>query len=163
MHKSTICDLRSLLDEQRVLSLALTLPPDGLPYAGLLPFVSSPDRQGVLVRASKLARHSRGMIGGARVCVLIHERDDETKDPLQLKRVTFECTVQPLERDTAEWLAARALYLERFPSAEITLGLADFQIYRLAFASGMYVAGFGRAIALPPEDIARLGEARVTC
>lgn len=158
MLKSTIRDLQSLFTEQRVLSLALTLPPDGAAYAGLLPFIMDTGRTAVLVRASKLARHSRGLVEGARVCVLIHEKDDETKDPLQLKRVTFECTVERLARDTPEWVAARERYLARFPSAELTLGLTDFQMYRLVPESGMYVAGFGRAIALPPEDIAGLGE-----
>jgi heme iron utilization protein len=157
MLKSTIRDLHALFTEQRVLSLALTLPPDGIAYAGLLPFIMDAGRTAFLVRASKLARHSRGLIAGARVCVLIHEKDDETKDPLQLKRVTFECTVEQLGRDTAEWAAARDRYLARFPSAEITLGLTDFQMYRLVPESGMYVAGFGRAIALPADDIARLG------
>jgi putative heme iron utilization protein len=158
MLKSTIRDLHSLFTEQRVLSLALTLPPDGTAYAGLLPFLMETGRTAFLVRASKLARHSKGLTAGARVCVLIHEKDGESKDPLQLKRVTFECTVEPLARDTPEWTAGRERYLARFPSAELTLGLTDFQMYRLVPESGMYVAGFGRAIALPPEDIARLSE-----
>jgi putative heme iron utilization protein len=158
MLKSTIRDVQSLFTEQRVLSLALAIPPGGHVYAGLLPFILDSGRVALLVRASKLARHSRGLIAGARVCVLIHEKDAATKDPLQLKRVTFECTVEPLARDTAEWIAARDRYLERFPSAELTVGLTDFQMYRLVPDSGMYVAGFGRAIALPLEDIARLGE-----
>lgn len=157
MLKSTIRDVRSLFTEQRVLSLALSIPPDDHAYVGLLPFILDLERMALLVRASKLARHSRGLIEGARVCVLIHEKDDETKDPLQLKRVTFECTVEQLARDTSEWMAARDRYLERFPSAELTLGLTDFQMFRLVPDSGMYVAGFGRAIALPAEDIARLG------
>lgn len=158
MLKSTIRDLRSLFADQRVLSLALTLPPDGAAYAGLLPFIMDTGRVAFLVRASKLARHSRGLTADARVCVLIHETDDESKDPLQLKRVTFECTVEPLTADTPEWNQARERYLARFPSAELTLGLSDFRVYRLVPQAGMYVAGFGRAIALPPEDIARLAE-----
>ena len=137
MLKSTIRDLRSLFTEQRVLSLALTLPPDGTAYAGLLPFLMDTGRTAFLVRASKLARHSKGLTAGARVCVLIHEKDDETKDPLQLKRVTFECTVEPLARDTPEWTAGRERYLARFPTAELTLGLSGFQMYRLVPDSGM--------------------------
>jgi len=156
MLKSTIRDVRSLFTDQRVLSLALTLPPDGAAYAGLLPFIMDTGRVAFLVRASKLARHSRGLTADARVCVLLHESDDETKDPLQLKRVTFECTVEPLVPEAPESNAARERYLARFPSAELTLGLSDFRIYRLVPQTGMYVAGFGRAIALPPEDIGRL-------
>lgn len=156
MLKSTIRDLRSLFADQRVLSLALTLPPDGAAYAGLLPFIMDTGRVAFLVRASKLARHSRGLTPEARVCVLIHEKDDETKDPLQLKRVTFECLVEPLVAETPEWNDARDRYLARFPSAELTLGLSDFRIYRFVPQTGTYVAGFGRAIALPPGDIERL-------
>jgi putative heme iron utilization protein len=156
MLKSTIRDVRSLFTDQRVLSLALTLPPDGAAYAGLLPFIMDTAGVAFLVRASKLARHSRGLTADARVCVLIHEKDDVSKDPLQLQRVTFDCTVEPLVAEAAEWSTARERYLARFPSAELTLGLSDFRIYRLVPQTGMYVAGFGRAIALPPADIARL-------
>jgi putative heme iron utilization protein len=156
MLKSTIRDVRSLFTDQRVLSLALTLPPDGAACAGLLPFIMDTAGVAFLVRASKLARHSRGLTADARVCVLIHEKDDVSKDPLQLQRVTFDCSVEPLVAETAEWSTARERYLARFPSAELTLGLSDFRIYRLVPQTGMYVAGFGRAIALPPADIARL-------
>jgi putative heme iron utilization protein len=156
MLKSTIRDLNALFTGQRVLSLALTLPPEGHAYAGLLPFIMDRGRVAFMVRASKLARHSRGLVAGAKVCVLIHETDDASKDPLQLQRVTLECDVEPLAADTPEWTDARDRYLARFPSAELTMGLTDFRLYRLVPQSGMYVAGFGRAIALPPEDIARL-------
>jgi hypothetical protein len=99
MLKSTIRDLRTLFTEQRVLSLALTLPPDGSPYAGLLPFIMDAGRTSFLVRASKLARHSRGLTTGARVCVLIHEKDDEAKSTaIEARHV--QCR-RPLARDTA--------------------------------------------------------------
>jgi len=44
MLKSTIRDLQQLLDRQRVLALAVLA--DGAPYAGLLPFVAMPRRDG---------------------------------------------------------------------------------------------------------------------
>lgn len=158
MLKSTIRDLRLLFNDQRVLCLALTLPPAGEAYAGLLPFIMDTDRMAFLVRASKLARHTRGLTADARVCVLLHEKDDDSKDPLQLRRVTFECAVEPLVADSPAGTEARTRYLGRFPSAELTLGLSDFRLYRLVPHAGMYVAGFGRAIALSPEDIVRLVE-----
>lgn len=156
--QSTITALRTLLAEQRVLALAVTLPPDGVPQAGLLPFVPLPDRSGVLVHASRLARHSAGLAPAAVASALIHEGDAADKDPLQLRRVTFACRVRPLERDSAEWLAGRARYLGRFADAAVTFDLGDFTLYELAFESGLYVAGFGRAIALTRDDIARLAE-----
>lgn len=158
MLQSTITALRTLLAEERVLALAVTLPPAGAPQAGLLPFVPLPDRSGVLVHASRLARHSAGLAPAAVASALIHEGDAADKDPLQLRRVTFACRVRPLERDSAEWLAGRARYLGRFADAAVTFDLGDFTLYELAFESGLYVAGFGRAIALTRDDIARLAE-----
>lgn len=156
MLKSTIRALQSLLDGQRVLSIAVEV--DNAPYAALLPFAPVPDRSGVFVHASQLARHSRGLTAGASVAVLLHEPDLPGKDPLQLQRAMLQCRVTPLVRDTSEWQAGREVYLARFPEAAVTFDLADFTLLRLDFESGLYVAGFGRAIALPPDDIARLGE-----
>jgi putative heme iron utilization protein len=156
MLKSTIHAVQSLLAQQRVLALAVQA--GGTPYAGLLPFAPLPDRSGVIVHASSLAKHAEGVGTGARVGVLIHEGDAPDKDPLQLQRVTFECRVEPLERSSGAWHEARDRYLSRFPRSAVTFGLGDFTLYRLAFQSGLYVAGFGRAIAIPERDIARLNE-----
>jgi hypothetical protein len=156
MLKSTIRALQSLLDGQRVLAIAVAA--DGLPCAGLLPFAPAPDRSGVFVHASRLARHSRGLVAGATVGILLHEPDLPGKDPLQLQRAMFECRTSALARDTPEWRAGRDLYLERFPAADVTFDLGDFTLFRLDFTSGLYVAGFGRAIAVSPDDIARLAE-----
>ena len=69
MLKSTIEALRELLDGQRVLSLAVLV--DGAPCAGLLPFAALPERNGVLIHASRLARHSRGLAAHGRASVLL--------------------------------------------------------------------------------------------
>jgi heme oxygenase (biliverdin-IX-beta and delta-forming) len=156
MLQSTIRDVQALLTGPRVLTLAVLV--DGAPHAGLLPFATLADRSAVLVHASQLARHSAGLVTGARVSALIREEDAADKDPLQLRRVTFECLVHPLARNGGSWHSARDLYLARFPDASITFDLADFTLYRLEFLSGTYVAGFGRAIALAARDIRRLAE-----
>jgi len=156
MLKSTARLIRSLLDGERVLSLAVLV--EGAPFAGLLPFVPLPDYSGVLVHASRLSRHSAGLSAGARAAVLLHEQDGPDKDPLQIKRASFECDVQPLERDSAAWQAGRERYLARFPDARITFRLGDFTLHRLEFRQGLLVAGFGRAMEITPKDIAKLGK-----
>jgi putative heme iron utilization protein len=156
MLKSTIRDLRGLLERERVLSVAVLA--GNVPYAGLLPFAPLADCSGVLVRASRLARHSQGLGADAIVTALVHESDGPEKDPLQLQRVSFECRVRPLERGSAEWQSGRESYLARFPGGAITFGMADFTLYRLEFRSAVYVAGFGRAMDLDAADIARLAE-----
>ena len=155
MLKSTARLIRGLLDGERVLSLAVLV--EGAPFTGLLPFVPLPDYTGVMIHASRLSRHSAGLAEGARAAVLLHEQDGADKDPLQLKRVSFECDVHHLVRESEPWAAGRERYLERFPDSRITFRLGDFTLYRLDFRQGVLVAGFGRAMEIAPKDIAKLG------
>ena len=101
MIKRTVASICELIDEQRLLALAVVV--DGSPYAGLLPYAVLPNRAGVLVHASALAKHSRGLSAGGPATVLLHEPYGPDKDPLQIKRVTFECLVHPLERKGEAW------------------------------------------------------------
>ena len=39
----------------------------------------------------------------------------------------------------------------RFPGAELTLNLGDFNLYELQFGRGRYIAGFGQAFNIGPE------------
>jgi putative heme iron utilization protein len=160
MLKSTARLIRALFDGERVLSLAVLV--DGAPFAGLLPFVPLPDYTGVLIHASKLSKPSAGLGAGARAAVLLHEQDGPDKDPLQIKRVSFECDVHPLARDSEPWAAGRERYLARFPASRITFRLSDFTLHRLEFRQGLLVAGFGRAMEIAPQDIAKLGTLGLT-
>jgi hypothetical protein len=75
---------------------------------------------------------------------------------LQIKRAMFDCIVYPLERKTPAWEEGRRWYLERFPDSSITFNLGDFTLYRLEFRAGLWVGGFGRAVEIAHEDIAKL-------
>lgn len=154
MLKSTARSIRELLDAQRVLALAVVA--DGAPYVGLLPFVVLPAYAGVLVHASRLSRHTQGLIDGTRVGILLHEQYAPGKDPLQIKRATFDCIVHRLERKSADWEDGRGWYLERFPDSSITFNLGDFSLYRLEFQKGLWVGGFGRAVEIASEDVAKI-------
>ena len=77
----------------------------------------------MLVHASQLARHTQGLGAGAHVGILVHEQDGPEKDPLQIERLMFDCTVQPFERMSPDWEAGRELYLARFPDSRITFKL----------------------------------------
>ena len=155
MLKSTARAIRGLLDGERILSLAVLV--DGSPFAGLLPFVPTTGYSGVVIHASRLSRHTAGLASGARAAVLLHEQDGPEKDPLQIKRASFECDVHPLERNGEEWTAERERYLARFPGSRITFRLSDFTLYRLEFRQGLWVGGFGRAVEITPRDVAKLG------
>jgi hypothetical protein len=149
--------IREMMTVHRVLSLAVLV--DGEPEASLLPFAVRPDFGAVYVQASGLARHSRGLQPGARVGVLIHAHDTPEADPLQVKRLTVQATVAVLDRDGEEFAAARETFVARFPGAELTLSLGDFNLYELTLGRGRYVAGFAQAFNIGPDtlkDVAQL-------
>jgi putative heme iron utilization protein len=154
MIKATARTIRQLLDGQRVLTLAVIS--DGAPFAGLLPFVPLADYSAVLVHASRLSKHGAALAAGGRAGILLFEQDGPDKDPLQLKRATFDCDVRGFERKGEEWLAGRELYLRRFPDSRITFNLGDFTLYRLGFREGLFVGGFGRAVEVPPGDLPKI-------
>ncbi len=150
MEDGVLRGIRGMLTARRVLCLAAVI--DGEPAASLLPFAPSPDFRAVLVQASALAKHSRALHPGAHVAVLFHEPDTEDADPLQVPRLSVQATVAALARGTGEFDAARQLFEERLPSAAMTLDLGDFNLYRLEFGRGRYVAGFGQAYNVGPDD-----------
>ena len=143
-----------LLTETRVLSLGVLV--DGKPQLGLLPFVVADDFGSLLVHASQLARHARGLQPGAPFSILIHGPDDPAGDPLQVARVTISGTVQHVAQSDREWAASRRAYIDRFPTSEQTFRLGDFNLYRLHFEWGRLVAGFARAVNLGQESFAEL-------
>ena len=157
MDREVLEAIRGMMTSHRVLGLAVIV--DGDPEASLLPYALRPDLGAVYVQASGLARHSRGLQPGARAGVLIHENEAADADPLQTRRMTVQATVTVLERDGEAFAAARKIFVARFPGADLTLSLGDFNLYELQFGRGRYVAGFGQAFNLGPEtfrDIAAL-------
>jgi len=149
MDRQVLEAIRDLVASHRVLSLAVVI--DGEPEASLLPYAVRRDYGAVYVQASALARHSKGLQPGARVGVLIHENDTAEADPLQTKRMTVPAVVAVLDRESDAFATARDLFVARFPGAEMTLSLGDFNLYELTFGRGRYVAGFAQAFNVGPD------------
>jgi hypothetical protein len=142
--------LRSLLVEQRVLSLAVVA--DDRPVIGLLPFALSADGRALIIHASRLARHTAGLAEGAPFDALVHEPVTGDVDPLQVRRVTLRGEV----RAFAEHDADRATYLAKFPEAEPITALGDFAFFRLEITGGRLVSGFAGAINLTARALPSL-------
>ncbi len=154
MNQDVLDAIRTLLDTERVLSLAVVV--DGEPEAALLPFAVREDYGALLVQASALARHTRGLHPGATVGVLVHASDHPDRDPMQLPRLTIQATVRPFERSTEPFAVAAARFTARFPAAAVTLDLGDFTLYELTPGRGRYVEGFARAFNIGPETFGEL-------
>jgi putative heme iron utilization protein len=154
MTQDVLTAIRTLLDTERVLSLAVVV--DGEPEAGLLPFAVRVDYRALFVQASALARHSRGLSPGATAGVLIHAADRPDRDPLQLPRLIAQATVRPFERSTEPFAVAAARFTNRFPAAAVSLELGDFTLYELTLERGRYVEGFARAFNVGPDTFGDL-------
>jgi putative heme iron utilization protein len=146
--------LRDLLGRQTVLALAVTV--EGEPVIGLLPFACTADHGALIVHASRLARHTRGLRDGAPFDALIHAPAAPRLDPLQIPRATFQGRVVEVPEDGPALDAARKAYLDKLPSAEITLTLGDFRFFRLEIERGRLVAGFARATGFTRETLRQL-------
>lgn len=154
MERNVLEAIRSLLQDSRVLSLAVLV--DGDPEAALLPFACREDYRALYVQASGLARHARGLQSAARVGVLVHANDTADADPMQLSRLSVQATVAVLDRASREFASAAARFIARFPGAELTLGLQDFNLYELRLGRGRYVEGFARAFNIGPDTFSEV-------
>nr|MBN1229115.1 hypothetical protein [Anaerolineae bacterium] len=148
--------LRQLLNEERILSLAVAI--NGEPYLGLLPFVTRPDYKAILIHASDLAKHSEGLQTGASFSVLIHAADRVEADPLQIPRIALQGRVQKLQKGSEQYAAAREAYLSRFPTSAPTFLLGDFNLYALHINTGRMVVGFARTIFLTSAHLAEIAD-----
>ena len=146
--------MRELLTASRVLSLALIV--DEMPVNGLLPFAATPDFGALVVHASRLARHTKGLTDGAPFDALLHEPVVDEVDPLQVKRVTLRGVVRVPDEGTQAHDALRRLYLMKFPEAEPITALGDFAFYVLLIESGRLVTGFGAAANVTRETLETL-------
>ena len=155
MERAVLDAIRDLLEQTRVLSLAVLV--DGDPEAALLPFAHRDDYGALFVQASGLARHTRGLQAGARVGVLVHASDTPDADPMQLPRLSLQATVSVLDRESPAYGAAASRFVARFPAAAMTLELGDFNLYELTLGRGRYVEGFARAFNVGPDTFSEIG------
>jgi len=154
MDNEALAILRQLVLGQHVMSLAVLV--DGEPVVGLLPFALSADRRGLVVHASSLARHTKGLADGRPFDALVHAQDAPDIDPLQIPRVTLRGNVRLLESSSPEYASDREAYLTRFPEAEPIMSFDDFRLFRLEIAAGRVVLGFARAINVGRDVLEKL-------
>lgn len=137
---------RGLLRTAREGALA-TLMPDGAPYSSLVAVASHPDGSPILL-ISRLAQHTKNLLGDSRVSLLLKERAEG--DPLQLARIMIAATAEPATEEDLPLLRRR--YLAAHPAAELFVDFTDFLFVRLRIAGIHLVAGFGRIADIAPAD-----------
>jgi len=142
--------LRDLVRGQTIAALG-TLH-GGEPYVSMVPYALADDGSGFFIHVSRLAAHTRDMEASPRVSLLVVAREEGM--PQSRARVTVQADARPLPMHSAEYVAARASYLERFPDAAHIFELGDFSIFRITPVTARVVGGFGQAFSIGAESFA---------
>jgi heme iron utilization protein len=136
---------RSLLRRSRQGALATLMAGSGAPYCSLVNVASHADGSPILL-ISRLALHTRNILGDPRVSLMLDERTGG--DPLEGARIMLAGRAEEAAASDLEILRRR--YLSAHPSAEVFVNFKDFSFFRIR-PSGMHlVAGFGRIVDLTP-------------
>jgi heme iron utilization protein len=138
---------RYLLRRSRRGALATLMAHSGDPYCSLVNVASHPDGSPILL-ISRLALHTKNILGDARISLMLDERAEG--DPLEGSRIMLAGRAE--EAGTAEVAILRRRYLNAHPSAEVFVDFKDFSFFRIRPAALHLVAGFGRIIDLTPEQ-----------
>jgi len=138
---------RSLLRRSRQGALATLMAGSGDPYCSLVNVASHADGSPILL-ISRLAVHTRNILGDPRVSLMLDERAGG--DPLEGSRIMLAGRAEEAAASDLEFLRRR--YLSAHPSAEVFVNFKDFSFFRIR-PSGMHlVAGFGRIVDLTPAQ-----------
>lgn len=146
--------LRSLLIGRSIAALA-TLH-DGRPFASMIPFAATMSGDGLrlVTHVSGLSAHTRDMRASPDVCLLLTAAESPGIPPQALPRVSISAVAEFIPADHPDHAGVKAAYLHKFPDASDLFMLGDFSLVALAPTSARLIAGFGRALTLPPDALA---------
>jgi putative heme iron utilization protein len=119
----------------------------GDPYCSLVNVAAHADASPILL-ISRLAVHTRNILGDGRVSLMLDER--VSGDPLEGARIMLAGRAE--EAAGADAAVLRRRYLNAHPSAEAFVDFKDFSFFRIAPSGLHLVAGFGRIIDLKPAQ-----------
>ena len=154
MSDSLAAVLRSLLLDRSTAALA-TLH-DGRPAVSMIPFAvhAGPSGLRLVTHVSGLAAHTREMRSCPDVCLLLSAAETPGEMPQALARVSIPARAEFIGEDHPDHAAFKAAYLKKFPDAASLFQLGDFAIVVFEPEHSRLVAGFARAVTLPPEAVA---------
>jgi hypothetical protein len=138
---------RSLLRRSRQGALATLMAGSGDPYCSLVNVASHADGSPILL-ISRLALHTRNILGDPRVSLMLDERAEG--DPLEGSRIMLAGRAEEAKASELELLRRR--YLNAHPTAEAFVDFMDFSFFRIHPTAVHLVAGFGRIVDLSPQQ-----------
>jgi putative heme iron utilization protein len=137
-------EARRLLNGFKTLLMS-TVSTEGVPDASYTPFVRMED-DCFYVYVSGLSRHTTNLEATGLVSVLFVEDERDAKQLFARRRLSFDCRVKLIPRDSTTWKDVMTSFSSKFGDViELIRPLADFKLFCIAPESGVYVRGFGQA------------------
>src|ERR1700694_266719 len=134
---------RWLLRRSRQGALATLMAGSGDPYCSLVNVASHVDSAPILL-ISRLALHTKNILGDSRVSLMLDERAEG--DPLEGSRIMLAGRGE--EGSTDDLGGFGRGDPQTPPSAEAFVNFKDFSFFRIRASAGHLVAGFGRIVDL---------------
>ncbi|MBE7437522.1 MAG: pyridoxamine 5'-phosphate oxidase family protein [Spirochaetales bacterium] len=126
------------------------------PHASYAPFVR--DAEGAIyVYLSELARHYHTLTENSRASAFFVEDEALSANIFARKRLTVQCSVQPLPREEEQAARVFDLFSERYGKFFAHLkDMKDFHLFRLSPENATLVIGFGAAYRLDKGDLSNI-------
>ena len=158
LSREAAAEAAALLAGVRTLHLA-TVSAAGEPEASYAPFVRAGDGA-FHVCVSELSRHTAHLAATGRASVLLIEDESAAVQLFARRRLVFDCSAGPVDRDTPRWRTVMDLFEHKFGEvARLIRPLRDFRLFALTPRRGTFVRGFGQAFRIegPALDALRRG------
>ncbi|MCP4143453.1 MAG: hypothetical protein GY755_24735 [Chloroflexi bacterium] len=146
--------LIQLLLRQKNASLGTSV--EGQPLVSMVLYGISVDYTKYHIHISQLAKHTQNIMTNPRVSLMVSESVRENINPQTLARLSIVGKASLLSPISAEYASAKEQYLKKYPFAKMNFQLGDFALYEIKLETARYVAGFGKAFTLMPEEMKRI-------
>ena len=124
---------------------------DNTPHSSYAPFIENEHKFYVCISA--MAKHTRNLLNNPTISIMMIEDESKSTNLFARKRVTFDVTATPIERNSLVFNGAMTLFGDKFgDSASIYVNLQDFQLFELVPIGGRAVFGFGEAYDFKDGD-----------
>lgn len=132
-----------------------TVSDQGVPHSSYAPFVMDSDKN-MYILASTLAIHTQNLRSTGKASVLFIEDERDSPKIFARPRLTFDCTVIEIERDTPEWTTkVNQLQDRQGEIVGMIRQLLDFHLLQLTPTGGRFVSSFGKIFDIG-EDLKTL-------
>ena len=141
----------------RLKSLTLsTVNANGTPHASFAPFINDQQRC-IYIYTSELSTHTQNLLSRPQASILIAADEADSPQIFARPRLTYDCHVSEIERQSPTWVDVLTNFEQRFGNImQMLKTLKDFHLFCLTPFQGRFVMGFGAAYAVDPQDLSQL-------